>query len=278
MRFAINVPNFAAFSDVRQVAELAYEAEQEGWDGFFIWDHINYSVGPQKVPAMADPWIELAAIALRTQRIKFGLMVTPLPRRRPWIVAREAVSLDHLSGGRLILGVGLGSDNYREYSGYGELADAKVHGAMLDEGMEIIKRMWSGEEFSYEGQYYHLKDVRALPTPLQHIPVWVAGFWPNKKPFQRAAQWDGVDPLMRGRDMMPADLQEMITYIQGQRTQNAPFDIITTGRTSGNDRASDAALIATYAAVGVTWWQEGFDWDHTLEQVRQRIHQGPPRA
>ena len=278
MRFAINVPNFNEFSDVRQVAELSYEAEQEGWDGFFIWDHINYDTGSQESPAMADPWIEMAAIALRTKRIKFGPMVTPLPRRRPWIVAREAVTLDHLSEGRLILGVGLGGDGYREYSGYGEENDAKVHGAMLDEGLEIIKRLWSGEEFSYQGQHYHLTNVRALPTPFQQprIPIWVAGFWPNKKPFRRAAQWDGIDPLMYSRDMTPEDLQEVITYIQQQQEQKASFDVITTGRTTGNDRAKDAELIATYAGVGVTWWQEGFSWEHTLEQVRQRIRQGPP--
>ena len=278
MRFAINVPNFNEFSDARQVAELAYEAEQEGWDGFFIWDHINYNIGSQESPAMADPWIEMSAIALRTKRIKFGPMVTPLPRRRPWIVARESVTLDYLSEGRLILGVGLGGDGYGEYSSYGEVADAKVHGTMLDEGLEIIKRLWSGEEFSYEGQHYHLTHVRALPTPLQQprIPIWVAGFWPNKKPFRRAANWDGIDPLMRDRDMTPEDLKEVITYVHEQQEQKAPFDVITTGLTSGNDRAKDAELIASHAEVGVTWWQEGFDWRNTLEQVRHRIRQGPP--
>ncbi len=276
MRYAINVPNFNEFSDVRQVAELAYEAEQEGWDGFFIWDHINYNIGSPQSPPMADPWIELAAIALRTKRIKFGPMVTPLPRRRPWIVARESVTLDHLSGGRLILGVGLGGDGYREYSGYGEVADPKLHGAMLDEGLEIIKRLWSGEEFSYEGQHYHLTNVRALPTPLQKIPIWVAGFWPNKKPFRRAAQWDGIDPLMRERDMTPEDLRAVVAYVQQQQAQKKPFDVITTGLTSDNDQAKDA--LAAYAEAGVTWWQEGFDWPSTIEQVRQRIRQGPPRA
>lgn len=278
MRFAINVPNFNEFGDVRAVAELAYEAEQEGWDGFFLWDHIDYSVGPGKSPVMADPWIEMAAIALRTKRIKFGLMVTPLARRRPWIVAREAVTLDHLSDGRLILGVGLGHDGHREYSGYGEVTDPKLHGSMLDESLEIIKRLWSGEEFSYEGQHYHLTNIRALPTPVQQprIPIWVAGFWPNKKPFRRAAQWDGIDPLIRDRDMTPQDLKEVITYVQEQQEQKVPFDVITTHHMNRNDQPENAELIAAYAEVGVTWWQAGFNWENTLEQVRQRIHQGPP--
>ncbi|GAC1474984.1 MAG: LLM class flavin-dependent oxidoreductase [Ktedonobacteraceae bacterium] len=279
MHFAINVPNFSAFSDARELAELAYEAEQEGWDGFFIWDHVLYNVGPQGAPPMADPWIELAAIALRTKLIRFGPMVTPLPRRRPWIVAREAVTLDHLSGGRLILGVGLGHDGHREYSGYGEVTDPKVHGAMLDEGLEIIKRMWSGEEFSYEGEHYRLAEVRALPTPLQQprIPVWVAGFWPNKKPFRRAAQWDGIDPLMRGQAMTPADIREVIAYVQGQQAEKSAFDVVTTGLTNGAERTQNAEMVASYAEAGVTWWQEGFSWHHTIEQVRQRIRQGPPR-
>lgn len=274
MRFAINVPNFNEFSDARQVAELAYEAEQEGWDGFFIWDHINYNTGSAESPPMADPWIELTAVALRTQRIQFGPMVTPLPRRRPWIVAREAVTLDHISNGRLILGVGLGGDGYREYSGYGEVSDPKLHGAMLDEGLEIIKRLWSGEEFSYEGQHYHLSNVRALPTPLRRIPIWVAGFWPNKKPFRRAALWDGIDPLMRGREMTPEDLREVIAYVRAQQVQKKPFDIITTGLTGDISQTRD--ILAAYAEVGVTWWQEGFDWHNTIEQVRLRIRQGPP--
>src|SRR5690348_5279774 len=125
MRYAINTPNFGAFSDARVMADLAREAEEAGWDGFFIWDHIGHHW-----PApTADPWVELTAMALATERIKLGTMVTPLPRRRPWKLARETVTLDRLSGGRLILGVGIGTDFAGEYSGYSEPADDKTHAA-----------------------------------------------------------------------------------------------------------------------------------------------------
>ena len=111
MQFAIDLPSFGPFSDANRVAQLAVEAEEAGWNGFFLWDHINYKLAGSPDPvAIADPWIMLAAMALRTTNLKLGPMVTPLPRRRPWKLARETVTLDHLCGGRLVLGVGLGSD------------------------------------------------------------------------------------------------------------------------------------------------------------------------
>ena len=125
MHFAINTPNFDLYSDARLLAELAHEAEEAGWDGFFVWDHIG--AGPEWPAPIADPWVALVAMAMTTRRIKIGPIVTPLPRRRPWKVAREAVTLDHLSQGRLILGVGIGSDQGREFSCFGEATDDKLH-------------------------------------------------------------------------------------------------------------------------------------------------------
>lgn len=281
MQFAIDIPNFGPYSDPRLLAELAYEAEESGWDGFFNWDHISYrSRDGQGMLAIGDPWIQMAAIAMRTKRIKLGPMVTPLPRRRPWKIARETVSLDHLSDGRLILGIGLGSDRSREFSSFGEIADSKVHGEMLDEGLEVLTRLWSGEEFSYEGNHYHLSRVHFLPKPQQQprIPIWIAGYWPNKKPFRRAASWDGVFPLIGGQNMTPEDFREAIAYTRSQRTSTSPFDAIAGGQTDGTDKAKDVATAASFAEAGATWLLETFYPSHTLEQVRQRIHQGPPRA
>ena len=281
MQFAIDLPPFGPFSDPNLVADLAREAEDAGWDGFFLWDHINYKLdgSPDTLP-IADPWIHLAAIALRTKSLKLGPMVTPLARRRPWKLARETVTLDHLSGGRLILGVGLGGDGDGEFSDFGEPADPRVHGAMLDEALAVLTRLWSGEEVSYQGEHYQLSQVRFLPTPVQtpRIPIWVAGIWPHKKPFRRAAQFDGVYPQQRGGALTPEDYRDILAFIQSQRTQSAPFEVLTRGRTSGTDQAGDAAPVAAYAQAGVTWWLEQFRPQNTLDEVRQRIQQGPPRV
>lgn len=186
MKFGIYLPNFGTYGDVRALANLARDAEQSGWDGFYIWDHIAGEHMP-----IVDPWVGLAAAALQTERIRIGTTVTPLPRRRPWKLARETVSLDHLSGGRLTLGVGIGLGQ-AEWNDLGEQTDLKQRGAMLDEGLQVLTGLWSGEPFSFSGQYYQVKEAHFLPKPVQQprIPIWVGGFWPNKAPFRRAA-WAG---------------------------------------------------------------------------------------
>jgi alkanesulfonate monooxygenase SsuD/methylene tetrahydromethanopterin reductase-like flavin-dependent oxidoreductase (luciferase family) len=280
MQFAINTPNFGSFGDARLLAELAQEAEDAGWDGFFVWDHIGGS--PEQAIPMADPWIALTAMAMATSRIKLGPIVTPLPRRRPWKLARESVTLDHLSQGRLILGVGLGSDSfYKEYSTYGESPDDKLHGAMLDEGLDVLMQLWSGETVSYTGQQYQIHDALFLPTPLQQprIPIWIAGVWPFKKPFQRAARWDGVCPLKHPSHLMqPDDIREMLTSIRQFRMNNELFDVLASGNTSGTEQQKDLDLIMSYAEAGATWWQESFAGSDSeeLEAVRTRIRRGPP--
>lgn len=277
MQFAINIPNVG---DARPLAELAHEAEDSGWDGFFIWDHIGGD--SEQVIPMADPWITLTAMAMTTSRIKLAAIVTPLPRRRPWKLARESVTLDRLSQGRLILGVGIGSDVFiKEYSSYGESTDDKLHAAMLDEGLDVLTQLWSGEKVNYSGQHYQIHDALFLPTPLQQprIPIWVAGFWPFKKPFRRAARWDGICPLKHPDQLMsPDDMREMLAYIRQFRTQDGPFDVLATGNTSGTEHQKDRDLIMPYAEAGATWWQEGFLFhEGELEAVRKRIRQGPPR-
>ena len=281
MQFAINTPNFGSFGDARLLAELAHEAEDAGWDGFFVWDHIGGS--PEQAPPMADPWIALTAMAMVTSRIKLGPMITPLPRRRPWKLARECVTLDRLSLGRLILGMGIGSDRFfKEYSTYGESVDDTLHGAMLDEGLDVLVHLWSGVRVNYSGQHYQLHDALFLPTPLQRprIPIWLAGFWPGKKPFRRAAHWDGVYPLKQADQLMqPEDIQEMLTYLRQFRTNDDPFDVLASGNTSGSERQRDLDVIMPYVEAGATWWQESFAGSDAeeLEAVRTRIQQGPPR-
>lgn len=290
MHYAINIINFGDCGDARVLAGLAREAEDAGWDGFFIWDHIAWDWGAMP---MVDATVALTAIAMSTERLRIGAMVTPLPRRRPWKVAREMVSLDHLSGGRLIMGVGLGVTQ-AEYANLGEPADFRTRAAMLDEGLTVLERLWSGEAFSFEGDHYHVRDTQFLPTPLQQprIPIWVAGMWPNKPPFRRAARWDGVFPILRDADLdnipSPEQLREIVAFVREQRQTDAPFDVVVAGATPGDDGRQAAGIAEEYAAAGATWWQEGIhglrddlaaraEASSWLDAMRWRIEQGPPR-
>jgi alkanesulfonate monooxygenase SsuD/methylene tetrahydromethanopterin reductase-like flavin-dependent oxidoreductase (luciferase family) len=268
------------------LADLAVLAEDSGWDGFFLWDHVAF--GPDPVD-MTDAWITLAAVAARTTRIRFGPMVTPLPRRRPWKVARETVALDQLSAGRLILGVGIG-EGAAEYENLGDEGNRKVRGAMLDEGLDLLTALWSGDLVNHDGAHYHVREARFVPRPVQQprIPIWVAGVWPNKPPMRRAARWDGVFPLQDGVGwdaQMSADaIREVVAYVRAQRADDTPFDVAHWGITTGTDAVADRATVATYAEAGVTWWLENIlparfgGWEPwPLDAMRARIAAGPPR-
>ena len=253
MKYAINIINFGDCGDAMTLAELARTAEVAGWDGFFVWDHIAWD---GRVMPMVDPWVALTAIATSTNRIRIGAMVTPLPRRRPWKFARETVSLDYLSSGRMIVGVGIG-DALAEFKNLGEVADLKSRGAMLDEGLQVVNGLWSGKPFSFVGEHYTVKDAQFLPSTLQQprIPIWVGGKWPNKVPFRRAAQWDGVFPIFSGTDpeSYPAQIREMILFVLDHRESDDPFDVTVQGTTPGNDLMYAAEVVAEYAEAGVTW-------------------------
>jgi alkanesulfonate monooxygenase SsuD/methylene tetrahydromethanopterin reductase-like flavin-dependent oxidoreductase (luciferase family) len=257
-------------------AELAHVAEDSGWAAFFLWDHVLWT-HPHTRPA-SDPYMLLAAMAMSTSRIKLGTMVTPVPRRRPWTLARQLTTLDHLSGGRAIMGVGLGGDWFGDYSKFGEPTDRKAHGEMLDEGLQVVTGLWTGEPFSFEGKHFQLKDVHFLPKPVQQprIPIWVAGMWPNKKPFRRAAQWDGVYPILAGDNgpITPDHVRAMLSYMEQFRENDVPFDVIVSGKT-GTEPEKDSETLAQMAEAGVTWWIEDPSWE--LEEMRARIKQGPPR-
>lgn len=284
MRYGIYLPNFGPYGDARALAELARDAEQAGWDGFFIWDHI---VGEASLPTV-DPWVGLAAAAMTTERIRLGATVTPLPRRRPWKLARETVSLDRLSGGRLIVGVGIGLGT-REWDDLGEESDPRVRGAMLDEGLDVLTGLWTGEPFSYDGAYYTVKEAHFQPTPIQQprIPIWVGGWWPTKAPFKRGARWDGIFPLYSHWDNSPERLAEVVAYTRARRESDSPFDVIAMGVTPGENPAEGQATAAAYAAAGATWWLEviapyrfgqedlsQLPWP--VEALRERVRQGPP--
>lgn len=288
MHFGISIPPFADFSDPRLLAETAQEAEAAGWDGFFIWDHIFFD--PTFHP-IADPWVSLAAVAMSTQRMRIGTLITPIARRRPWKLARETVSTDRLSNGRLILGVGLGDPVQWEFGFFDESTDAKVRAQQLDEGLDILTGLWSSQRFQYEGEHYHVKEVIFRPAPVQspRIPIWVGGWWPNKPPFRRAARWDGVCPVKGSGSMLPDEWRELLRYIQKYRTSDAPFDAVHFGATPGDDQAQASELIQPYADAGVTWWVEPVDpwrfgwsyevpWDpQATVLMYERIRQGPPR-
>ena len=284
MRYAVNVPNFEDYGDVRTVAALAADAEAAGWDGFFVWDHLAF-VKAWRL-RIADPWILLTGVALATERLRLGPMVTPVARRRPWKLARETVTLDRLSGGRLVLGVGLGEPPEDEYGSFGEPTDPVVRAAMLDEGLEVLTRLWSGETVSFEGRHYRVDEVAFQPTPVQRprIPIWVAGAWPRRGPLRRAARFDGSCPLKVGADgeltvLEPDDVRQLRAVVDGHRQDPAaPFDLLLGGMTP-EDPAAALAMLEPLAEAGMTWWQESVDPRQTdLEAFRRRVRRGPPGA
>jgi len=286
MKFCLYVPPFGPYGDARTLARLAGEAEQAGWDGFFIWDHI---AGERYPETMVDPWVALAAIALNTKRIRIGALVTPLARRRPWKIARESVSIDHLSKGRLVFGVGTGS-GIGEFANLSEEPVPRIRGEMLDEGLEVLVGLWSGKRINFEGKYYQVKDTLFLPEPVQkpRIPIWVAGIWPNRKPFRRAVHWDGMFPLFPHAGDDPfGQLKELVSYVNEKRDMKKPFDILYRGFPLPVDDPTRAVeILKPYEELGVTWWQlsispksfgQQLKGEWPLEEMRDRILQGPPK-
>ena len=286
MRYAVSVPQFGAFGDVRTLVALAHDCEEASWDAFFVWDHMLIDARSQP---MVDPWVTLAAIAVNTTHIHIGAMVTPLARRRPWKVARETISIDQLSGGRLIFGVGLGAPPGAEFEAFGEDADPKVRADKLDEGLEVLTGLWKGQPFSYAGKHYQLKDVLFTPRPTQapRIPIWVAGQWPNKRPMRRAARWDGVIPAGPVLYTTPEDWHEITDYLRPYLPDGKPFDLVNVGTTAGKELKEASEVVEAFTEAGITWWVEEvtpecFGWDHDgewpTEAMHRQIRRGPPRA
>ena len=246
----IFVAPFDELADPRLLMELASRAEELGWDGFFLWDHIRYRAPTRDV---LDPWVALSAIATATERIRIGPMVTPVSRRRPHKLARETVTLDHLSNGRLTLGVGLGGDNNGELGPFGEETDPKARARLLDDGLEKLAGYWAGE-------------FEPVPVQRPRIPVWVAGRWPNRRPLRRAARWDGLFPIDLPE---PGALGELAAEVADLRDDaDAPFDLVVEMDDPGDDPAA-------WEAAGATWVLTSFDQSPVERVVRAAIEAGP---
>ncbi len=278
-KYGINVPNFgSAYYDPKTLSELARDAEEAGWDGFFIWDHISFDK-KWKVPCV-DPWVALTAIAMKTERINIGTLVTPLARRRPWKLARETVSIDHISKGRLILGVGLGVP--RDFEDFGEEVDNRIRAEKMDEALDILTGLWTGRKFSYSGKHYHLNEVTFLPKPVQapRVPIWVASMWPNKRPLRRAAHWDGVVPISVDypKDLTPYDVKNIVAYVSKLRADRRSLDVCVLGITPSNPEKG-ANIVHPYVEAGATWWSENInDMRGSYKEMQKRIRNGPPKV
>ena len=241
MLHAFMIPPYGELADPHALVEVSVAAERAGWDGVFLWDHVLRR--PGEPPETADPWVAMAAIATATERVRIGPMVTPITRRRPIKLARETTTLDHLSRGRLTLGLGLGVDTTRELSAFGEIVDPRIRGRRLDEGVELLCALWSGEEVDHHGEHFVADRVTALPRPVQRprIPLWFAARGDARKPVRRAARYDGLFPI----EVDERGLVEMLDVVREERGSLDGFDVIV--------RPEDASQYRRFADLGVTW-------------------------
>jgi alkanesulfonate monooxygenase SsuD/methylene tetrahydromethanopterin reductase-like flavin-dependent oxidoreductase (luciferase family) len=259
MKLGVYIPNFGPFGSARVLADLAAEAEEAGWDGVFIWDHVHRHEGDFE---LAEPWIALAAMAMVTSKVVLGPLITPLPRRRPWNVAKSITTLDHLSGGRMVLGVGIGGSEGKEISAFGEEPDARRRGDMLDEALAVIEDMWSGEPVHHAGEHYQVDGVRFLPRPPRsgRVPIWAATRSIRGRVVRRAARLDGVFPLGIEPDELPG-------LVEALGHPSPSFDIVIA---AGDDPGP-------WLATAATWWLCRLPWDQPLEVSRRMVAAGPPR-
>lgn len=268
------------WGDSRTAADLAALAEKHGWDGFFVWEAV-WGV---------DAWVSLAAAAMTTRHIRLGTMLTPLPRRRPWDLASQSAAVDNLSGGRLILSVGLGAV-HAGWLAFEPDPGRRVRAELLDEGLDVLTGLWAGQPFSYEGRHYQVRecDFFAPPAPVQRprVPIWVVGAWPARRSMSRAARWDGWLPNMIDEGAAGAAPVEQVRagteWIRDYRTvEGLPvdgYDVICEGTTPAGDGGAAAAAVRPWAEAGGTWWIEA-DWTQPRQSVRdyaeQRLRAGPP--
>lgn len=271
VKFGLDVPISGPFADIRLLSRAAIEAEAAGWDGIFVQEVFSGSE-----PAV-DPWIALGAMAMATRTVQLGAFLTPLPRRLPWEVARQAATIDQLSDGRLIFGAGLGH-NEQEFAAIGHDIDRRIRADQLDESLQVLEQLWRGKPVKFTGRHYHLDGLQLLPTPVQQprMPVWVAAGWPARRPLRRAAAWDGVYLMTNNQrtdqPVSPADVADAATYLRAHRTSDRPpLQVAVNGIAQGEQ---DPA-IARMDAAGATWWVEYGDQP---EEYLARIRGGPPRS
>jgi alkanesulfonate monooxygenase SsuD/methylene tetrahydromethanopterin reductase-like flavin-dependent oxidoreductase (luciferase family) len=271
MKYGFVLPS----GDAREAAEMARVAEGAGWDGFFVWEPV-WGI---------DAWVCLTAAAMVTERIKLGTMITPVSRMRPWKLASETATLDNLSGGRVILSVGLGATD-TGFAEFGEVTDRKTRAKLMDEGLDILTGLWRGQPFSYEGTHYKIRPTEFMipPPPIQQprISIWVVGAWNRPQSMARVLKYDGIlpNPMTPEGDHRPltaADVGEIKAYIEANRTETRPFDIVVEGATPGDRPDEAAAIIRSWADAGATWWIEAMWNAADAAVVRRRVEQGPPR-
>jgi hypothetical protein len=273
MKFGLSLP----FSDARNAAELAHLAEEVGWDGFFVGDAIW----------CVDPIVALTAAAMTTSRIHLGIMVIPMPLRRPWKVASETAALDNLSGGRLILGLGTGAV-WMGWEGFpDEVTDTRIRAEMLDEGIDILSLLYRRKQFDYDGKHDRLKlslvdekHYPPLPTQKPRIPLWVVGAWPRMKSMKRVLKCDGLLPAKINKEgklveVQPEDIREMKAYVDANRSLTTPFDIVVEGKTASLDQAQMRDKLHQWTDAGATWWTESL-WGEPEDRILARIRRGPP--
>jgi alkanesulfonate monooxygenase SsuD/methylene tetrahydromethanopterin reductase-like flavin-dependent oxidoreductase (luciferase family) len=266
------------FGEARFAAELADEAERAGWDGFFLSEAIWHN----------DAWVALAAAAMRTERIRLGTMLSPIPVMQPWKLAAQSASLDNLSNGRVILSLGLGAVwmGWQAFPDYA--TDVRTRAELLDEGIDILTLLYRGKPFDYDGKHYHLRltavdEQHYPPPPVQQprIPLWVVGVWPRMQSMRRVLKCDGLIPAVMNpdgqfADVQPTDLCAMKAYIDANRTLSSPFDIVVEGQTHGLGRAQMIEKLRAWSEAGATWWLESL-WGTERDEIISRVRQGPPR-
>lgn len=262
MRYALNIP---PFTDAARVVGWGRRAEELGWDGVFLWDHVQWSAAV----APLDPWVLLGAIAQVTERVRLGTLVTPLSRRRPVVVSKQVTTLDHLSGGRAVLGVGLGEPVDRDFADLGEEADHRVRASMLDEGLELLDALARGP-VDLDGDHYRVRaDLHPRPVQQPRPPVWVAGVAPHRRPLARARRWDGVVPIGQGGDLTP---ERLAAYLALDDTPARPgWDVVA--------HPAPGVPVQEYADVGATWLVSSTDplqqgWERALDRVVEAGPQG----
>jgi alkanesulfonate monooxygenase SsuD/methylene tetrahydromethanopterin reductase-like flavin-dependent oxidoreductase (luciferase family) len=259
--------------DPRTAADLAALAETHGWDGVFTWDGV--AIGSIDT---YDPWVVMAAMAMRTERVRLGAIVTPPARRRPWKLARETMTLDRLSNGRLVLPVGLGTSDDAAFGNVGEPTDKRVLAERLDESLAILSGLWTGEPFGFAGTHYRFGPMTFRPTPVQQprIPIWVVGAWPHERSMRRTLAWDGIIAQVEGAAAI-GEIVEWAERAWPAATRDRSWDVIAEGNTPAADPVRAAAVVAEHAYAGATWWIES-DWESgSVETIRRRIEAGPPR-
>lgn len=279
MRFGLFLPPFEEFADPRRVVGLARTAEEAGWDGLFLWDHVLHGPGV----AVADPWVTMAAVATVTTRLRLGALVTPLARRRPWVLARQMATLDNLAAGRLVAGIGLGHDGWSEFSSFDEVVDPVQRGEVLDEALELLRLLLSGEAISYKGRHFDVDTSALVPKPAQFpLPMWGACQWPARRPLARAATMQGCFPIFPADGPPPLpdpDDVKAVRRVLADLGAAPGIDLVVRGALSLESAATVSHSVSSLEEAGVTWILESFGPGEPPARVVEGIvASGPPAA